>query len=70
MGFCMPQIHGNNFFFLITKNVELDPCFRRAHLVKHPVQCLQDLENSVLRNHPGLTNLFLTSNIILLHKKI
>ena len=25
-----------NFFF-ITKNFELDPCSRRAHLVKHPV---------------------------------
>ena len=32
------------------------------------VQCSPDLTNSVLTNHPGLTNLFLTSNIFLLHK--
>ena len=24
--------------FFIIKNFELDPCFHRAHLVKHPVQ--------------------------------
>ena len=31
------------------------------------LQCLPDLTNSVLTNHPGLTNWFLTSNIFLLH---
>ena len=32
------------------------------------LQCLPDLTNSALMNHPGLTNRFLTSNIFLLHK--
>ena len=32
------------------------------------IQCLPDLTNSVLTNHPGLTNGFLASNIFLLHK--
>ena len=31
------------------------------------IQCLPDLTNSVLTNHPGLTNRFLASNIFLLH---
>ena len=33
------------------------------------LQCLPDLTNSVIMNHPGLTNWILTSNIFLLHKK-
>ena len=34
------------------------------------VHCLPDLTNSVLTNHPGIMNRFLTSNIFLLHKNI
>ena len=32
------------------------------------LQCSPDLTNSVLTNHPGLTNQFLTSKLFLLHK--
>ena len=32
------------------------------------VQCLPDLTNSVLTNHPGLTSWFLTAKNFLLHK--
>ena len=32
------------------------------------IQCVLDVTNSVLTNHPGLTNRLLTSNIFLLHK--
>ena len=54
----MPKIHGGKFFF-ITKNFELDPCFRRAHLVKHPnVHLFVAIvyNNLILRSfhfHPG-----------------
>ena len=38
----MLQIYENKLFFFISKNFELDPCFRRAHLVKHPVAVARD----------------------------
>ena len=34
-----------------------------AGLTNSQLQCLQDLTNSVLTNHPGLTNQLLTPNI-------
>ena len=61
--------HGNGAFhsrrFLLF-NFNLNRSYK--FVSDNLIQCLPDLTNSVLTNHPGLWNQFFTSNNFLLHK--